>query len=209
MKKKVNEKQAAPSSRQRIMTSALRLFARQGFTGTGLRELAAEAQVNLAMINYCFGSKKELLKEILDGFLSGYLDIAREELSGRDDPLRKIERFVHRAVDYFQARPEALLITIAELPRDDPEIIEYKAAWGRKMMEIVEGEICRPLAVDGRPPLSPRLLAPMLTSVMASRFLFAPLMERLEPDRKLPLGRAYAEMAGRFILGGVRGMHES
>ena len=51
--------------KERIFRSAVYLFARHGFAGTGLRELAARAEVNLAMINYFYGSQKGLLKEIL------------------------------------------------------------------------------------------------------------------------------------------------
>jgi len=50
-----------------------------------MRQLASEANVNLAMINYCFGSKKQLLREILDLFFSRYLAIATTELHSSDD----------------------------------------------------------------------------------------------------------------------------
>ncbi len=37
--------------KQRIMDAAIKLFARNGYGSTGMRELAKEADVNLAMIN--------------------------------------------------------------------------------------------------------------------------------------------------------------
>ncbi len=205
MSKKVNGKEKGRLSRQRILKEAERLFARQGYSGTGLRELAAAAGVNLAMINYFFGSKKQLLKEILDGFLAGYLEVARQELQGDEEVRVRLDRFVRRAVAYFASHRDALLVTIAELPRDDPEIIEYKAAWGRQMMEIIDREICQPLAREGSRRLSPHLIGPLLTSMMASRFLFAPVMERMAGGGEVSGGREYAELVSRIVLDGIEG----
>ncbi len=205
MSKKVNGKEKGRLSRQRIIEEAERLFARQGYSGTGLRELAAAAGVNLAMINYFFGSKKQLLKEILDGFLAGYLEVARQELQGDEEVRVRLDRFVRRAVAYFASHRDALLVTIAELPRDDPEIIEYKAAWGRQMMEIIDREICQPLAREGSRRLSPHLIGPLLTSMMASRFLFAPVMERMAGGGEVSGGREYAELVSRIVLDGIEG----
>lgn len=51
----------APESRERIIRTAVVLFARRGYASIGLRELAEKAEVNLAMINYSFGGKKKRL----------------------------------------------------------------------------------------------------------------------------------------------------
>ena len=48
----------------RILTAAARLFAARGMAGVGLREITAEAGVNLAAVNYHFGSKEKLLEAL-------------------------------------------------------------------------------------------------------------------------------------------------
>jgi AcrR family transcriptional regulator len=53
------------STRDRILDAADRLFAQRGFDGTSLRALTAQAGVNLAAVNYHFGSKLELLRGAL------------------------------------------------------------------------------------------------------------------------------------------------
>lgn len=204
MEKKVNRKQSKSSSRERIIQAAVQLFARHGFAGTGLRELAQAAGVNLAMINYFFGSKKELLKEILDIFLSGYLKLARRELTADDDLEARLDRFICRAVTYFEEHQDYLLVTIAELPHDDPEIIEYKATWGRQMMKTMEKEVCRHLAGPDGKPISPMVIGPVLTSIMASRFLFAPVMELVRPEREGVLDTVeYQKIISRITLRGL------
>jgi len=197
---KVNRKHAGVASRERIVSAAVHLFARQGYAGTGLRELARSADVNLAMVNYFFGSKKGLLKEILDDFLSGYLFVARETLQGDGTSQVKLGNFVLAAVTYFSSRKEALIVTITELPHDDPEIIAYKAAWGRQMMEIIEREICRPFSTEPGNSLSAAMVGPLLLSMMASRFLFAPVLEHVQPGEDI-LQQEYEEYA--TVLSGI------
>src|SRR6185369_13509584 len=53
------------STRERILDTAERLFGEQGIDATSLRQIIAEANVNLAAIHYHFGSKDELLDELI------------------------------------------------------------------------------------------------------------------------------------------------
>jgi AcrR family transcriptional regulator len=52
-------------TRQRILDTAERLFAEQGYGATSLRHVIAEAGVNLAAIHYHFGSKEDLLNQLI------------------------------------------------------------------------------------------------------------------------------------------------
>lgn len=51
-------------TRERIMNVAEALFAEQGFANTSLRTITARARVNLAAVNYHFGSKEALIQAI-------------------------------------------------------------------------------------------------------------------------------------------------
>lgn len=207
MKKNIDKKQQKPDSKERILQTGIILFARNGFAETGMRELAAKAEVNLSMVNYFFGSKKGLLKEILDNFFSGYLAIARDELAGTDALPSRLERFIVSAVSYFAAQRDSLIITISELPHDDPEIVEHKASWAKQMVEIVNLEVCQPHAAVSGQHIPPTCLAPMLTSLMASRFLFAPLMEKVEAGSSAAIStEAYTEIISRIIVQGITGV---
>ena len=56
----------AAETRERILDVAERLFADSGFVSTSLRDITNEANVNLAAVNYHFGSKEALLVAILE-----------------------------------------------------------------------------------------------------------------------------------------------
>lgn len=197
------------SPKERIRNAAVYLFARQGFAGTGLRELAVKAEVNLAMVNYFFGSKKGLLKEILDGFFENYLRIARKELVGESSLNTKLSRFINSTVRYFESNQNLLLVTITELPHDDPDIIEHKANWARQMAQILNKEVCEPLAVETGKKIPATCIGPMLTSLMASRFLFSPIMERVRGDAENPVTiESYIEMLVAVFLQGLLAQEE-
>jgi len=55
---------ADSDTREQIFLAAEKLFAERGYDGVSVRDIVAAANVNLAAINYHFGSKGELLLEI-------------------------------------------------------------------------------------------------------------------------------------------------
>ncbi len=52
------------STKERILSAAEDLFAQFGFAGTSLRQVTTHAEVNIAAVNYHFGSKDNLVNEV-------------------------------------------------------------------------------------------------------------------------------------------------
>lgn len=65
-------------TRSAILAAAEKLYADRGFGDVTLRDIVAEANVNLAAVNYHFGSKDELIAEL---FVSRSLATNRERLN--------------------------------------------------------------------------------------------------------------------------------
>lgn len=55
-----------PVTKQRILSAAEHHFARDGYHATSLRSITATAKVNLAAVNYHFGSKEALLEAVIE-----------------------------------------------------------------------------------------------------------------------------------------------
>jgi AcrR family transcriptional regulator len=53
-------------TKERLLDAAERLFAQRGFSATSLRDITAEAQANLASVNYHFGGKEPLLDAVFE-----------------------------------------------------------------------------------------------------------------------------------------------
>ena len=101
-------------TKQKILDSAERLFGEQGYGATSLRQVIAEAGVNLAAIHYHFGSKEELVDAVI---LRKAEPVNRErlEMLGRleaeagDRPVAMeqiLEAFLAPAVSRVAANPE-------------------------------------------------------------------------------------------------------
>lgn len=71
--------------KQRIRASARRLFTERGFEPTGIRDIAADAEVNPAIVLRHFGSKERLFIETVDarGAWTAVLDGPVEEIGRR------------------------------------------------------------------------------------------------------------------------------
>src|SRR5579863_8025495 len=112
-------------TKQRILDTAERLVAEQGYSGTSLRHIIAEAGVNLAAVHYHFGSKEELLDEL----------ILRKAGPVNAERIERLDRVLSEAGD---AAPrvdtvlEAFLQPMAEAADRDPQFVRLM---GRIMAE--------------------------------------------------------------------------
>ena len=67
------------STKDRILGAAEELFAQHGFSGTSLRQVTSRADVNIAAVNYHFGSKDNLVTEV---FRRRMDDMSAQRLEG-------------------------------------------------------------------------------------------------------------------------------
>ena len=82
-----------PDTKQRILDVAEHFFAIHGYNRTSLRRITTAAKVNLAAVNYHFGSKQALLEAVIErrliplNHLRGQrLDAVEEEARKRGEP---------------------------------------------------------------------------------------------------------------------------
>ncbi len=87
-------------TRQKIIRSATKLFAKKGLNGTSVRDISRKASVNLAAINYHFQSKEQLYREIVSHHFQRLVEnIAQLDQQKIDDEESYIERFVEQNLD--------------------------------------------------------------------------------------------------------------
>lgn len=84
-------------TKQRIIDVAARLFARNGFSGTSVREIAKLAEVNLSAINYHFDNKDNLYLEVFshnhDWLASNIEALGEDEQLSLEDLTSKVFQF--------------------------------------------------------------------------------------------------------------------
>jgi AcrR family transcriptional regulator len=99
-------------TKSRILDVAEQLFMEHGFEATSLRSLTSAAGVNLAAVNYHFGSKEELFQAVL----TRRLDPMNQE---RIDLLAKVEREASGRALSCEKILFAMLIPALRLARDE------------------------------------------------------------------------------------------
>src|SRR5215468_8407453 len=99
------------STKTRILDAAERLFVEHGFEATSLRSLTSAAGVNLAAVNYHFGSKEELFQSVL----TRRLDPMNQE---RVDLLSALERDAAPAPVACEQILSAMFVPALRLARD-------------------------------------------------------------------------------------------
>lgn len=78
-----------------ILDVAERVFSEKGFDGASTRLISGEAGVNMAMLNYYFGSKEGLFLEIFERKISSFQNILQN--LGNDDSMsawKKMETYI-------------------------------------------------------------------------------------------------------------------
>jgi AcrR family transcriptional regulator len=96
-------------TRDRIMKAAERLFAEKGYDGTSIRAIVAKARVNQAAINYHFGGKDGLYREVLRVAFHG---MTQDQLAHAED-VKTLSReealtaFIRRQLRPLMARDES------------------------------------------------------------------------------------------------------
>lgn len=88
------------NKRETIIESAIKLFSSKGFEGTSVREIASDAGVNVAMINYYFESKEKLFESVVEyrtSFLKGVFAglVNNNDLS----PIEKIDIIIDQTIE--------------------------------------------------------------------------------------------------------------
>lgn len=69
---------------ERILDAAEQLFADKGFAETSLRLITSKAGVNLAAVNYHFGSKKALIQAVFTRFLGPFVSSLEQALDDHE-----------------------------------------------------------------------------------------------------------------------------
>ena len=109
------------STEERIKTAARKVFHQRGYAATRTRDIAEEAGVNHAMVNYYFRSKEKLFQmvmvETMTLFFQGVSAILNDESISLEE---KIERVVANYIDLLLEEPELPTFMFNEI-RTNPE----------------------------------------------------------------------------------------
>lgn len=121
MKAKVIKPKIEASTEDKIKEAARKLFTQKGYAATRTRDIAEEAGINLALVNYYFRSKEKLfdiiMLENMQGMIKSVLVVINNETTSLEE---KLEAMVSNYIDHLIRQPEIPLFMLSEL-RTNPE----------------------------------------------------------------------------------------
>jgi len=107
------------ASRDKILDAAEDLFARRGFAGIGMREVADAAGLGKSSLFHHFRSKAELYAAVVGRILDHLDEQLTVALAAGGDPLVRFDRWLDTLIDNFGKRPTYARLLLRSLFEDD------------------------------------------------------------------------------------------
>jgi AcrR family transcriptional regulator len=106
-------------SRDRILDAAEDLFARRGFAGIGMREVADTAGLGKSSLFHHFKSKAELYAAVVGRILDLFDRRTTAALAAGGDPRARFDRWIDALMDTFAEQPTSARLLLRSLFEDD------------------------------------------------------------------------------------------
>lgn len=115
-----------PSAEDKIKAAALQVFLQKGYANCTSREIAREAGMNVALVNYYFRSKSKLFAIVFESVMNDFMHSMVQVFSS-DLPVRsKIELLIAREYEFLALHPEIPNFVLSEIERNPNSMDEIK-----------------------------------------------------------------------------------
>jgi AcrR family transcriptional regulator len=166
-----------PEPAERILEAAEYLFAQKGYSAVGVRELAAVADVNIAMISYYFGSKRRLLQQLIDKFFRLYKSTLDEIFSLELASEEFVRELVKQVITLFKKHHQLVRIAMAELPLDVILSGQNRIDKMKQFYQTITKPVCDKNSLEESDPQTVIIKGTALLSLLTSFFLMKPILE--------------------------------
>lgn len=197
-------------SRELILDAAERLFARQGFAATTIKEIGQEAAVNPALLYYYFDSKETLYRATIQRIIGHLVEQGSEGIDAARNPSDQIRAVIRAQARVVTAHPHLPHLFVREM-------VDHRAAHAQEAITALAAGIFKRLCdviVAGQtagifePKLDPRFAAVSIIAQLAYFFIAQPAVAILlgyGADRTPPaVSEQYFAHAEEFALAALR-----
>ena len=174
----------AEDRRREILSAAMRAFARGGFHGTTIDDIAREAGLSKGAVYWHFEGKRELFFALVDqllGDFEGELAPPDPTLTGRE----RLERMVNAALSVDVGAPgmAELQAEFMSLATRDPELRERLLASAQGSIQLVVDAISHGVKGGEFRPVDPECVAYGILATLDGLQLSQLLMPELDVNR--------------------------
>lgn len=134
-----------PNARERILNTAVKVFAEKSYEGSRIDEIAKEANVPKSLIYYHFKSKEDILQVLIDNFVKEYLDLIAD--TSQESHQEKAEELPNRMKNrYYEFGLKnadlvrVILIDSLKKSNEKPVLFQIVEAMTAKEAELKKGK---------------------------------------------------------------------
>lgn len=180
MKKSKKEPVADPSTEEKIKNAARTIFHKKGFAATRTRDIAEEAGINLALLNYYFRSKEKLfdmiMMESLQGFFQSMMMVFNNEESSLEE---KVELFVGNYMDFLIKQPDIPLFVLSELRTNPGSLISKMDVKNFLMKSYFIKQLQEQVKKGKLAPVHPMHFLMNMVGLVVFPFIGSPILKNL------------------------------
>lgn len=181
VRKRLGSQAEYPGARQRLMDAGKALFSERGFAATSIRQIAQQADCNLALIHHYFGSKEGLLSALVEAQMREDAPELLRAMTAAGSPKDRLRRFIEMTVDHLAKDSALLRIAHQELMHSDSPFLARLLGPIEGVLKALSAQF-REQGADER--LEPRMLAYLMMGAIQFFFVAYPLTARLLPAQE-------------------------
>ncbi|MHA4812530.1 TetR/AcrR family transcriptional regulator [Flavitalea flava] len=168
------------TAEEKIKEAARKIFTKNGYAATRTRDIAKEAGINLALLNYYFRSKEKLFNLVMLENFEQFVDGVRTLFNDKESSLeQKIDSLVEFYINQLHTNPDLPLFVLNEI-RTNPKSLTTKG-FSRDILlnSYFVQQLREELKRQKKTDLNPLHLVVNIFSMTIFPFVAAPLITRV------------------------------
>ena len=187
--------------RRSILRAAIDVFAKKGYHGCRIADVAREADVAYGLVYHYFRNKEQLLGSVFDAAWSGFVQRVREAAEGEQSLEQKVRAIAWLAFEAYRTDPRAVRVLILEIARSPAgNKINRGTAFGEVIRLSQQMFEAAARAGELRPGVDPLLCAALLFGAIELG-LTALVLGLMEAKDASATERAAHQVAESFLHG--------
>jgi len=186
--------------RHTILRAAIEVFARKGYHGCRIADVASEAGVAYGLVYHYFKNKDELLETVFETGWSGFITRVRAVAEGEGTLEQKVRRIADVAFEAYRVDPRTVKVLIVEIARSPGGRVNRQTAFTDAIQLCTQMLTRAQAAGELRPEVDLQLAAAMFFGNIEMAFT-ALVMGMVDPKDPEKLEQAKKQLAEFFLHG--------
>jgi len=179
------ENRFLPSTENKILAAAKKVFIHKGWSGARMHEIAEEAKINKSLLHYYFRTKEKLFEAVFKYAFNKFVPSIKEALNSDKSLFEKIELIADQYISVLIKNQFIPLFVLHEINRNPERLYELMQQAGVRPEEFFE-QIQQEMRKEKIKNIDPRQLIINLLALCVFPIAAKPLLQRVffENDKR-------------------------